>query len=112
MTTSVIGTTTLFTALDVKSGKVISECLPRHRAKEFLKFLRIIDKTVPARRDVRLILANYATHKTPDVRAWLDKHPHPSQIINAQARVQDPRLRARGRWRYRTRRGAQPLTEP
>jgi len=46
------GTTTLFAALDVKSGKVIGDCMPRHRAKEFLKFLRQIDKAVPARRDV------------------------------------------------------------
>lgn len=68
------GTTTLFAALDVKSGHVIGECLPRHRAKEFLKFLRSIDKAVPARRDVHLILDNYATHKTPDVQAWLEKH--------------------------------------
>ena len=69
------GTTTLFAALDVKSGKVIGECMPRHRAKEFLKFLRQIDKAVPARRDVHLVLDNYATHKTPEVKAWLDKHP-------------------------------------
>jgi transposase len=68
------GTTTLFAALDVKSGHVIGECLPRHRAKEFLKFLRSIDKAVPARRDVHLILDNYATHKTADVQAWLEKH--------------------------------------
>lgn len=69
------GTTTLFAALDVKSGKVIGDCMPRHRAKEFLKFLRQIAKAVPARRDVHLVLDNYATHKTPEVKAWLDKHP-------------------------------------
>lgn len=69
------GTTTLFAALDVKSGKVIGDCMPRHRAKEFLKFLRQIDKAVPTRCDVHLILDNYATHKTPEVRAWLEKHP-------------------------------------
>jgi transposase len=69
------GTTTLFAALDVKSGKVIGECMPRHRAKEFLKFLRHIDKAVPTRRDVHLVLDNYATHKTPEVKAWLEKHP-------------------------------------
>lgn len=69
------GTTTLFAALDVKSGMVIGECLPRHRAKEFLRFLGRIDRAVPGPRDVHLILDNYATHKTPDVKAWLDKHP-------------------------------------
>ena len=69
------GTTTLFAALDVKSGTVIGDCMPRHRAKEFLSFLRQIDKAVPTRRDVHLVLDNYATHKTPEVKAWLDKHP-------------------------------------
>jgi len=69
------GTTTLFAALDVKSGKVIGECLPRHRVKEFLKFLRRIDRHVPKSREVHLVLDNYATHKTPEMKAWLDKHP-------------------------------------
>ena len=69
------GTTTLFAALDVKSGLVIGDCMPRHRAKEFLKLQRQIDKAVPARRDVHLVLDNYATHKTPEVKAWLAKHP-------------------------------------
>ena len=69
------GTTTLFAALDVKSGVVIGECLPRHRAKEFLRFLRRIDRAVNKPRDVHLVLDNYATHKTPEVKAWLQKHP-------------------------------------
>jgi len=69
------GTTTLFAALDVKTGKVIGDCMSRHRTKEFLKFLRNIDKAVPARSAIHLVLDNYATHKTPDVKAWLDKHP-------------------------------------
>ena len=69
------GTTTLFAALDVKSGTVIGDCMPRHRAKEFLKFLRQIEKPVPTRRDVHLVLDNHATHKTPEVKAWLEKPP-------------------------------------
>ena len=69
------GTTTLFAALDVKSGMVIGDCMPRHRAKEFLSFLRRIDRAVKGKREVHLILDNYATHKTPEVKAWLDKHP-------------------------------------
>lgn len=69
------GTTTLFAALDVKSGRVIGECRPRHRAREFLKFLRRIDRSVPKSREVHLVLDNYATHKTSEVRAWLEKHP-------------------------------------
>ena len=69
------GTTTLFAALDVKSGLVIGECMPRHRAKEFLTFLRRIDRAVKKPRDIHVVLDNYATHKTPEVRAWLEKHP-------------------------------------
>lgn len=69
------GTTTLFAALDVGTGKVIGECVPRHRAKEFLAFLRKIDQETPARLDLHLILDNYATHKTPEVKTWLGKHP-------------------------------------
>jgi len=69
------GTTTLFAALDVKSGMVIGDCMPRHRTKEFLKFLRRIDRAVQGKRDVHLILDNYATHKTSEVTAWLDKNP-------------------------------------
>jgi transposase len=69
------GTTTLFAALDVLSGSVIGECLPRHRHEEFLKFLRIIDREVPKRLQIHLILDNYRTHKHADVNAWLAKHP-------------------------------------
>ena len=69
------GTTTLFAALDVLTGKVIGQCLPRHRHEEFLKFLRRIERQVPKGLQVHLICDNYATHKHPDVRAWLAKHP-------------------------------------
>jgi transposase len=69
------GTTTLFAALDVLTGKVIGQCLPRHRHEEFLKFLRTIDREVPKGLQVHLICDNYATHKHPDVKAWLAKHP-------------------------------------
>ena len=69
------GTTTLFAALDAKTGKVIGKCYRRHRAKEFLKFLRVIEESVPADLDVHLILDNYGTHKTPKVRGWLARHP-------------------------------------
>jgi transposase len=69
------GTTTLFAALDVLTGSVIGQCLPRHRHTEFLKFLRTIDREVPKGLKVHLILDNYATHNHPNVRAWLVKHP-------------------------------------
>ena len=93
------GTTTLFAALDVKSGQVIGECLPRHRAKEFLRFLRRIDRSVPKSREAHLVLDNYATHKTPEVRAWLEKHPrfklhftptrgHCKKVASAYARLE------------------------
>ena len=63
------GTTTLFAALDVLTGSVIGQCLPRHRHTEFLKFLRTIDRQVPKRLQIHLILDNYATHKHPTVKA-------------------------------------------
>jgi transposase len=69
------GTTTLFAALDVLTGAVIGQCLPRHRHSEFVTFLRTIDRHVPKGLEIHLILDNYATHKHPTVKAWLNKHP-------------------------------------
>jgi transposase len=69
------GTTTLFAALDVKSGRVIGSLHKRHRAKEFLAFLRKLDKEVPEGLDAHLILDNYQTHKVPAVKRWLLRHP-------------------------------------
>jgi transposase len=68
------GTTTLFAALDVASGKVIGECMNRHRHQEFLRFLRTIDRGTPKNLDLHLICDNYATHKHPKVKAWLARH--------------------------------------
>jgi transposase len=69
------GTTTLFAALDVATGKVIGSLHQRHRAEEFKAFLVKLDKEVPAGLDVHLICDNYATHKTPAIRKWLLAHP-------------------------------------
>jgi hypothetical protein len=69
------GTTTLFAALNVLTGMVIGQCLPRHRNEEFLKFLRLIDRQVPKSLQVHLIVDNYGTHTHPNVTAWLAKHP-------------------------------------
>jgi transposase len=69
------GTTSLFAALDLASGRVIGELHRRHRSKEFLTFLRTIEANVPATLDVHLILDNYGTHKTPSVKAWFARHP-------------------------------------
>jgi transposase len=71
------GTTSLFAALDVVTGKVIGRCHRRHRHQEFVKFLADIDAAVPAEDGVtiHLVLDNYAAHKTPAVKRWLTKHP-------------------------------------
>ncbi len=69
------GTTSLFAALDVKTGRVIGECRRRHRASEFKDFLKKIDVSVPEDLDVHLILDNSSTHKTPAIHRWLVKRP-------------------------------------
>ena len=69
------GTTTLFAALDVVNGKVLTDCKPRHRHQEFLAFLRSIEASVPPAMDVHLIVDNYSTHKHAKVKAWLAKRP-------------------------------------
>lgn len=69
------GTTTLFAALNVADGTVISTCQDRHRHQEWLKFLKLIDATTPKERTLHLIVDNYATHKHPKVKAWLARHP-------------------------------------
>ena len=69
------GTTTLFAALNVKSGNVIGKCFARHRSQEFKKFLDLVDERTAAHLDVHLILDNYATHKTPLIHRWLLRHP-------------------------------------
>jgi len=68
------GTTTLFAALSMLDGKVIGQCLPRHRSKEFVKFLKKIDQETPAGLDLHLIVDNYSTHKSPVVKRWLARH--------------------------------------
>jgi len=69
------GTTTLYSALCMLDGKVIGECLPRHRSKEFIRFLKKIDQETPADLDLHLILDNSSTHKSPPVKRWLRRHP-------------------------------------
>jgi transposase len=69
------GTTTLFAALDVATGEVLHDCMPRHRHQEFLKFMKRVEKSVDPDLDIHVILDNYATHKHPKVRVWLEKHP-------------------------------------
>ena len=69
------GTTSLFAALDMASGKVIGSLHRRHRAAEFKKFLEKIDTEVPGDLTVHVVLDNYATHKTPDIHRWLLRHP-------------------------------------
>jgi len=69
------GTTSLFAALDIATGRVIGKTFRRHRAEEFRKFLNEIDKAVPKDLDVHLVMDNYATHKTESIKRWLLQHP-------------------------------------
>ena len=69
------GTTTLFAALNLLDGKVIGQCMPKHRQQEFLKFLKKIDQETPKDLALHLIVDNYQTHKTANVKKWLAKHP-------------------------------------
>lgn len=68
------GTTTLFAALNVLEGRVIGQCMLRHRHQEFLRFLKTLDRQMPHGLALHLVLDNYATHKHPKVRQWLAKH--------------------------------------
>ncbi len=69
------GTTTLFAALDIATGEVLTQCKKRHRHQEYLSFLRHIDQNVPSDLDIHLVVDNYASHKHPKVKAWLARHP-------------------------------------
>ncbi len=69
------GTTNLYAALDVASGKVIADLTARHRAEEFRRFLSLIDKAVPAHLDVHVVVDNSSTHKAPTIQRWLVRHP-------------------------------------
>ncbi len=69
------GTTSLFAAPDMATGKVISSVHRRHRHQEFLRFLHKIDKNVPAELEVHLVCDDYGTHQTPQIQAWLQRHP-------------------------------------
>lgn len=69
------GTTTLFAALNVLEGTVFGRNMQRHRHQEFLRFLNAIERAIPAGKIIHVILDNYAAHKTPEVRRWLERHP-------------------------------------
>ena len=70
------GTTSLFAALDIATGKVFGRCQSRHRHQEFLRFLQQIEDTVPAELEIHLVLDNYGTHKAPKVARWFKRRPH------------------------------------
>jgi transposase len=69
------GTTSLFAALEVATGKIIGQCQRRHRSREFLRFLEGLDRPLPAGPEVHLVMDNYGTHKTPKVKRWFARHP-------------------------------------
>jgi len=70
------GVTSLFAALDVATGRVIGKCYPRHRSAEFRRFLDRIEAAVPTDLEVHVVMDNYATHKTQQIRRWFAKRPH------------------------------------
>ncbi len=69
------GTTTLFAALNVLDGSVIGRCMQQHRHEEFIRFLNEVERAVPAGKLIKAVADNYATHKHPKVKAWLERHP-------------------------------------
>lgn len=69
------GTTTLFAALNILDGRVIGDCMPKHRHQEFLRFLRRLDQEFPTEAPLHLIVDNYGTHSQVKVKAWLARHP-------------------------------------
>jgi transposase len=69
------GTTTLFTAMNTQDGTVIDVCMPTHTHKDWIRFLKLIDGRTPKDKALHLIMDNYSAHKTPEVKAWLKKHP-------------------------------------
>jgi len=69
------GTTTLFAALNVLDGKVIGDCMPRHRHQEFIRFLKTIDQQTPPGLNLHIVIDNYGAHKHPRVQSWLQRHP-------------------------------------
>jgi transposase len=69
------GTTTLFAAIEVGQGEVIATCMKRHRHQEWIKFLKLVDEKTPEELDLHVIVDNYATHKHPKVKKWLERHP-------------------------------------
>jgi transposase len=69
------GTTTLFAALNVLDGRIIGRCMQQHRHEEFIRFLNDIERAVPAGKRIEAVVDNYATHKHPKVKAWLERHP-------------------------------------
>ena len=69
------GTTTLFAALNILDGTVIGRCMKRHRHQEFIRFLKTVERAVPAGKVIHAIVDNYAAHKQPNVLRWLADHP-------------------------------------
>lgn len=113
------GTTSLFAALDIATGKVIGQCHRKHRHQEFLSFLRRIEREVPPELESHLVMDNYATHRTPKVARWFKKHPRYhlhfmpisgswlNQVECWFAKITEPRIR-RGVFRFVARNWRKP----
>ena len=86
------GTTTLFAALNVLDSTIIGRNMKRHGHQEFIRFLNVVDAPVPKRKAIHAIVDNYASHKHPKVREWLEQHPRwtfhftPTSVVLAQCR--------------------------
>ena len=83
------GTTSLFAALDVKTGTIIGKCMVRHRAQEFRKFLDEVERNVPADLDIHIVMDNYGTHKTKLIRDWFAKRRRLARALHAHLDLMD-----------------------
>ena len=88
------GTTNLYAALDVASGRVIADMTERHRAQEFRRFLNLINRSVPEDLDVHLVVDNVSTHKTPEIKRWLLRHPRFHPPLHSHLQLVDQSRRA------------------
>ena len=88
------GTTNLYAALDIASGKVIADMTERHRALEFRRFLNLINRSVPEDLDVHVVVDNSSTHKTPEIHRWLLRHPRFTPALHAHLQLVDEPGRA------------------
>ena len=114
------GTTTLFAAMNVLDGTVIGRNMQRHRHQEFIRFLNVVEKQVPVGKTIHAIVDNYAAHKHPNVRRWLERHPRwtfhftptSASWLNAVEGLRDPHQAKAQAWRLSLRRRPTSCDQP